>query len=73
MHCVPEKLRPDETTMLHVLNWMEQAYDNTCWVMDADLKKGSVCLFGPQSQQFTAEFNEIMAEVYSKVPAWREW
>lgn len=71
MGCIPERLNEEEESMLHVINWMEASYKDRCWVIDADLKEGSVALYGPDVNKFRMEFNRIMTDVYNRVPAWR--
>ena len=68
------ELGEDETTMLHLLNWMEQSCDNTVFVIDVDFDHGGVTLYGEpnHTQAFRGKFNEIMSRVYEQVPAWRE-
>jgi hypothetical protein len=72
--CTLLELNDDETTMLNLLNWMEQSCGNTVFVLDVDFKHGGVTLYGEphHTQAFRGKFNEIMARVYEQVPAWRE-
>jgi hypothetical protein len=71
MHVLTE----EETSMLHILNWMEQSYKDTVFVLDINFETGGVCLYGEPSvtQKFRGEFETIMADVYAKVPVWREF
>ena len=60
MYAIKDKLTEEETSMMHVLNWMEQSYKDKCWVLDVDFKQGSVALYGPETQKFRKEFNNII-------------
>jgi len=69
------RLSDDELSMLHLLNWMEQAYKQEVYVIDINFDVGGICLYGEpnMTQKFRTEFENIMAEVYAKVPVWREF
>jgi hypothetical protein len=66
-----DKLTTEEAALMHVLNWMEVAYEGTAVVLDVDYETGAVTLFGPESAAFRLELNKIMGGVYRQVPAWR--
>ena len=67
-------LNEEDTSLLHVINWMEQSYKNEVFVMDINFETGGVCLYGDHNmtQKFRGELDHIMAEVYAKIPVWRE-
>jgi hypothetical protein len=68
------KMNKEEQSLLTVLNWMEQSYENKVYVLDIDFKHGGVALFGEPSdtQKFREQLNEIMASVYEQVEPWRD-
>jgi hypothetical protein len=68
------ELKDDELSMLHLIHWMELAYDEEVFVMDIDFDTGGVCLYGEpgRTNKFRIELSDIMARVYEQVPAWRE-
>ena len=67
-------LSDDELSMLHLLNWMENSYNQEVFVIDINFENGGITLWGDpgQTNKFRNEFSDIMARIYAQVPAWRE-
>ena len=67
-------LSEDELSLLHLVHWMELAYEEEVYVMDIDFNTGGISLYGEpkKTNKFRIEFSEIMSRVYEQVPAWRE-
>ena len=73
MGATKRKLKPEEESLLHVLNWMEQSYNEDVYVLDIDFPNGGVMLYGAKVSEFRDELSKIMANVYSNVESWRYW